>query len=64
MKIILIVLLVLAVLASPLLWKLFICQVHEKDYGVNTKWTLLSGCMIETKPGVYVPEGRYRGMAE
>ncbi len=60
----LIVIFALAVLASPLLWNLFTCQIHEKDYGLNTKWTLFSGCMIETKPGVYVPEGRYRGVAE
>ena len=64
MKIILIIAVILGFVAAALAWPLFICGVREHDYGVNTKWTLLNGCMIETKPGVFVPEEHYRGTVD
>jgi len=64
MKVILIGVFLLGLIGAPFAWQIAICQIHEHDYGINTKWTLLSGCMIEVGDGVFVPEERYRGMAE
>ncbi len=64
MKAILVGLVLIVIIVAPFAWKIGICQIHEHDYGINTKWTLLSGCMIEVKDGVFVPEERYRGVAE
>jgi hypothetical protein len=63
-KVLLILALVFALLATPLFWMLFTCGVKEKDYGLNTKWTLFNGCVIEVKPGIYAPVDKYRGVAE
>lgn len=60
----LIILIILGVVAIPFAWQITICSIHEHDYGINTKWTLLNGCMIEVREGVFVPEERYRGVVE
>lgn len=64
MKILLIVIIAALLVSAPILWKITVCAIHEHDYGLNTKWTLFSGCVIEVKKGIFVPADRYRGVAE
>ena len=64
MKILLALIVIALVVAAPILWKITVCAVHEHDYGLNTKWTLFSGCVIEVKKGIFVPADRYRGTVE
>lgn len=64
MKFLLILIVVILIIAAPILWKIIVCGIHEKDYGLPTKWTLFSGCVIEVKKGIFVPADRYRGTVE
>jgi hypothetical protein len=35
------------------------CAAKTEGMGFNSKWTLLGGCKIEYKPGVWIPLDRY-----
>lgn len=64
LKFILAIIVVIMISVAALLWPLFKCGIKEHDFGLNTKWTLFNGCVIETKPGIFVPADKYRGTAE
>ncbi len=64
LRIIVLLLVIIMFAVGALMWPLFKCGIKEHDFGLNTKWTLLNGCVIETKPGIFVPADKYRGTAE
>lgn len=39
-------------------WKDFTCGAGFK--GINTNWSLIAGCTVETKSGVWIPRNNYR----
>ena len=40
------------------------CYEQTKRIGYNHNWGLFSGCMIEKKPGQWIPLDVYRGFEE
>lgn len=62
-KFMLVLVVVCAIGGIAIAWPLISCAIKEADYGTNTKWSLFNGCLVETKPGIFVPADRYRGEA-
>lgn len=40
------------------------CSEKWKESGFKSKYNLFAGCQIETKPGRWIPEERYREIDE
>lgn len=47
-----------------LAWKEHQCHAIGKVMGMNVQWSVSTACMIEHKPGKWVPLTRYRVMDE
>lgn len=62
-KFLLVFIVLLVIGGAAVAWPLISCAIKESDYGINTKWSLFNGCLVETKPGIFVPADRYRGEA-
>ena len=38
------------------------CNSQTENIGFNHKWQFLSGCMIETKPNIWIPLDNWRAL--
>jgi hypothetical protein len=58
----LLIIAILAVLAIAFFGPSYTCERQAKIMGMRHNWNFFHGCMIEPKPGQWVPIGNYRVM--
>ena len=58
------ILLVVLFCAGLVLWESTTCESRWARAGFQARYGITTGCLVETKPGLWIPEKNYRQLED